>query len=302
MNKIVICIPTFKRPEMLKKLVLSIIECNIDESLISSRSIVIVDNDAGMSAEATVAGIIENEAKGVEINYSGFPAKGLANVRNELMRIGLAQNPQFIVFVDDDEYVVADWLNELVKTIESNNGDMAMGPIDSIVGKDIPPYISCWLQRENYLNNTRQYFIRTGNLIIRVASLLEKNVWFDPRFNKTGGEDSFFGLQMIKKGAKIFWASKAVVCEAVPDDRANIKWLSARYYNGANKFTFILKLERNRLKMARKIAVSLIYIVAGFFGLILIFFPITKRYKGLLKLSEGLGGIAGFLSLRYNEY
>jgi succinoglycan biosynthesis protein ExoM len=302
MYKIVICIPTFKRPEMLKKLVNSILECDTDKSLITSRSIVIVDNDAEKSAESTVKGLIAGVGKGTEISYSGYPAKGLANVRNELLRIGLAMGPDFIVFVDDDEYVTTGWLNELVGTIESNKGDMAMGPVNSIVGSHVPKAISCWLDRADYFNNAKLSFIRTGNLIIRVKSLLERNVWFDPRFNKTGGEDSYFGQQMIKKGASIYWASKAVVCETVPDDRANLRWLFARYYNGANKFAFILKIERNTVKILKKIVVSLFYVLIGLFGLILIFFPIRKRYWGLLKLSEGLGGIAGFLSLRYNAY
>jgi succinoglycan biosynthesis protein ExoM len=302
MYKIVICIPTFKRPEMLKKLILSILECDFDKSLVSSRSIVIVDNDADLSAEKTVSELVSNEGKGTEISYSGYPVKGLANVRNELLKTGLAMDPDFIVFVDDDEYVTKDWLNELVGTIEANNGDMTMGPVNSVVGNHVPKYISCWLDRADYFNNAKLSFIRTGNLIIRVKSLLERNVWFDPRFNKTGGEDSFFGQQMIKKGATIYWASKAVVCETVPDDRANIRWLFARYYNGANKFAFILKLERNNVKIAKKIVVSLIYILTGFIGLVLIIFPVRKRYWGLLKLSEGLGGIAGFLSLRYNAY
>jgi glycosyltransferase involved in cell wall biosynthesis len=302
MYKIVICIPTFKRPEMLKKLVLSIMECNTDESLISSKRIVIVDNDVEKSAERTVTELIACEGKGTEVSYSGYPVKGLANVRNELLRIALAREPDFIVFVDDDEYVTVDWLNELVGTIEANNGDLTMGPVNSVVGEDVPKSISCWLDRADYFNNAKLNFIRTGNLIIRVKSLLEMNVWFDPRFNKTGGEDSFFGLQMIKKGATIYWAAKAIVCETVPDDRANLKWLFARYYNGANKFAFILKIERNNTKIAKKIIVSLIYILTGFFGLLLIPFPIRKRYWGLLKLSEGLGGIAGFLSLRYNAY
>jgi succinoglycan biosynthesis protein ExoM len=302
MYKIVICIPTFKRPEMLKKLVLSILECSIDKSLIKSRSIVIVDNDAVMSAETTVKELTSKEDMGTEISYSGYPVKGLANVRNELLRIGLALNPDFIVFVDDDEYVTHDWLNELVGTIQSNNGDMAMGPVNSVVGKDVPKFISCWLDRADYFNNAKLNFIRTGNLIIRVKSLLEKKVWFDPRFNKTGGEDSFFGLQMIKKGATIYWASKAVVCETVPDDRANIKWLFARYYNGANKFAFILKIEKNKKKVAKKVVVSIFYVLAGFFAFVLILFPFRKRYWGLFKLAEGIGGLAGFLSIRYNAY
>ena len=302
MNKIVVCIPTYKRPEMLKKLVTSIRECNIDKALISLVNIVIVDNDAARSAESTVTGLIETSVTGGEINYSCFPEKGLANVRNELLRIGLSMNPDFLVFVDDDEFVTPGWLNELVGTIISNNGDLTMGPVNSVVGSDIPDYISSWLDRADYFNNARLNFIRTGNLIIKVKSLLEKNVWFDPRFNKTGGEDSFFGIQMIKKGASIFWAAQAVVCETVPDDRANIKWLFTRYYNGANKFAFILKIEKNRVKIIKKVMVSFFYLFIGFFALILVPFKFRKRYWGLLKFSEGLGGITGFLSLRYKAY
>jgi succinoglycan biosynthesis protein ExoM len=302
MNNIAICIPTFKRPEMLKKLVLSIIGCNLDESLIGEINIIIVDNDAIKSAESTVNELKEKYGAGLNINYSSYTVQGLSNVRNELLKIGLKQNPDFLVFVDDDEYVSPDWLNELVGSILLNNGDMTMGPINSVVSKNVPEYISCWIDRADYYNNARLNFIRTGNLIIRVKSLLERNIWFDPRFNKTGGEDSYFGQQMIKKGATIYWASKAIVFETVPDNRATIKWLFTRYYNGANKYAFILKIEKNNIKIIKKILISFLYIFLGFCALILTLFPFKRRYWGLLKFSEGCGGIAGFLSIRYDAY
>ena len=71
-----------------------------------------------------------------------------------------------------------------------------------------------------------------------MKSLIAKNVWFDPRFNNTGGEDYYFGIMMIKKGASIYWASEAIVYETVPEDRANLKWLIKRYYSGANTYTY----------------------------------------------------------------
>jgi glycosyltransferase involved in cell wall biosynthesis len=54
MNIISICIPTYKRPEMLKKLIGSILECYIKLDVIKKINIIIVDNDPSKSAE-TVA-------------------------------------------------------------------------------------------------------------------------------------------------------------------------------------------------------------------------------------------------------
>ena len=287
---------------MLKKLVLSIFGCNLNESLIREVSIIIVDNDALKSAESVVNELKGKHAAKYEISYFSYPVQGLSNVRNELLKNGIKQNPDFLIFVDDDEYVTPDWLNELVGTIIINNGDMTMGPVNSVVSKKIPGYISCWLDRADYVNNSRLNFIRTGNLIIRLKSLLERSIWFDPRFNKTGGEDSYFGHQMIKAGAKVYWASNAVAFETVPDNRANIKWISKRYYNAANKFAFRLKIEKNSSKILKKILISLVNIIIGFCALVLTPFPFKKRYWGLLKIAEGSGGIAGFLSIRYEEY
>jgi succinoglycan biosynthesis protein ExoM len=302
MNNIAICIPTFKRPVMLRKLVLSIAACELNSSLIGDVNIVIVDNDACFTAESIVNELKKNSLIVFQISYINYPVKGLSNVRNELLRNGLLLNADFLVFVDDDEFVSPDWLNELVETIIVNNGDMAMGPVVSLLDNNVKKYISCWIEREFHLNNAKLNYLRTGNLIIRRNSLLKLNIWFDPKFNKTGGEDSYFGIQMIKKGAKIYWANNAVVYETVPGNRANIIWLVKRYYNGANIYTFILKVEKEYFKLFGKVIISLLYVFLGVGAFILLPFPFQRRYWGPLKLSEGLGGIAGFLSIRYNEY
>jgi glycosyltransferase involved in cell wall biosynthesis len=162
MNKIIVCIPTYKRPEMLKKLVISILECNIDRSLIKDVSIIIVDNDACKTAELVVSELKQNNTGDHEITYCHFPQKGLSNVRNELLKIGLDLNPDFLVFVDDDEFVSGNWLNELVGTIIRNEGDM--GPVNSLVSK-IPEYISYWLKRPAHAT-MKCCIVRTGNLIV----------------------------------------------------------------------------------------------------------------------------------------
>jgi|WetSurSiteA1Bulk_404760.scaffolds.fasta_scaffold02759_5 succinoglycan biosynthesis protein ExoM len=302
MNRVVICIPTYKRPDLLKELLLSIAACNIDKSLIEDLQLIIADNDNSLTALSIVNLLKEELNASFQINYLNFPVKGLSNIRNELLRNAFQLNPDLIVFIDDDEKVTTEWLNALVRAIVQNNGDMAMGPVLSVFGDKASKYISCWIERPNFPNYTKMDFVRSGNLIIKVESLLSKNIWFDQRFNYTGGEDSFFGLQMIKKGATIYWAAAATVIETVPESRANIKWLLKRYYNGANIYTRILKLDEQYTKLMIKTLVSFIYIISGICTAVIGLIPIQRRYWGLLKLSEGLGGLAGLFSIKYNEY
>lgn len=287
---------------LLKSLIISILKCNIDKSLIESVNIIVVDNDIDRSAEE-----IENELSGsmkdiYKLNYYNYPLKGLSNVRNELINKALLFNPDFIIFIDDDEYVSADWLNELVRVIVRNNGDMAIGPVVSVFDIKISRYLSWWFRRPEYEDNTRVRYIRTGNLIINVQSLLKYNIRFDNRFNSTGSEDTYFGVQMIKKGATVFWAANATTYEVVPASRISLKWLIKRKYRAATTVIFIRKLEKDYKGILRKTLGSFFYIISGIGALIMLMFPVTKKYWGLIKLSEGIGGLAGLFNFKYYEY
>ena len=260
---------------------------------------VIVDNDVEKTAEIPVNELRQKLKGAFNINHYNYPVKGFSHVRNELLKKALELKPEFIVFIDDDEYPSAQWLNELIKTIVNNNGDMAMGPIISVFDNNISKYISCWFERPSHLANAKVDYIRTGNLIIRADSLVKFKVWFDNRFNLTGSEDSYFGIQMVKKDASVFWSPDAIVFETIPESRANLKYLIKRHYGGASEFTYILKLEKRYLKLLKKILVSLTYTISGICGIAILPFPIKNKYWGILKLSEGIGGFSGFFNMLY---
>ena len=137
---------------------------------------------------------------------------------------------------------------------------------------------------------------------MRRTSLQKFGIWFDNRFNTTGSEDSFFGIQLLKKDAKIYWAAKAIAYETIPENRAKLDWLMKRNYRVAGTFTYILKVEKEYFKLVRKAVVSCIYVFIGFFAIVLMLLPFKRRYWGILKLSEGLGGIAGLGNKIYSEY
>lgn len=287
---------------MLKKLIYSIFENKIDRLLINDVSLIIVDNDKDKTAEIIVNEIKEGSDRNYKLLYFNNPVKGLSNVRNELLNKAMLQNPDFIIFIDDDEYVTPDWLIELLKTIIDTKADAARGPVLAKLNNGISKYISCFFEREKYPDNAQIFSFTTGNLILRRKSLEKYKVRFDNRFNYTGSEDSFFGVQMMKKGAKIYWAAKAISYESIPDNRANLKWLMERRYNGAISYTYILKLEKKYLELLKKTIVSVVYFLVGGIALIVMPFPFKWKYWGILKISESFGGFAGLFSIRFHEY
>lgn len=302
MYRIAICIPTYKRPLMLKKLLLSIFESNKDESLINYINIIIVDNDSNKTAEIIVNQLKEIVPDFISLNYSNYPVKGLSNVRNELLRIALAVKPDFIDFIDDDEYVTSEWLNELLKTIINSKADAVRGPVLAITDERVPEHIWYWFKRERYSDGSQIQTFTTGNLLLKQSSLAKYNIWFDERFNLTGSEDFFFGIQIQKNGATIYWSDKAIVYENIPKDRVKAIWLLKRVFRGGANYVYVLKLEKQYLKLVTKTLTSFIYIIAGIVALTFLFLPIKKRLWGLLKIYEGIGGIGGLFNFKNYGY
>lgn len=287
---------------MLKNLLLSIIECRIDATLISDVLINILDNDLDKTASSIIEELSYKVKQPFNLYYSHFPVKGLANVRNELLKKALGQNTQFIIFIDDDEYPDSEWLNELLTTIITNNADMALGPVIPVFDNNVSKSVSYWFERQHFTENSRIKTLATNNLILKIDSLQKYNVWFDSRFNFTGSEDSYFGMQMRKKGAITYWAANAIVYENIPEERTHLFWLMKRKYRGATNFIYKLKLEKQYFKILLKTVYSFIYIFSGIIALLLLIFPIKWRLWGLLKVSEGVGGVAGILNHRPTEY
>ncbi|MBS1737854.1 MAG: glycosyltransferase [Bacteroidetes bacterium] len=302
MYNLVIAIPTFKRPAMLEKLILSIKGNQIDAALIKSVQILVVDNDGERSAEEITNKMGTSHSDFFKVLYHCYPEKGLSNVRNEIFRKALEMKPDYIVCIDDDEYATPHWLNELIATVTVNHADIAMGPVYPELAAKAPVSVSHWFQNPERINNQPLDFFETGNYIISTRFLVEHNLKFNMMFNLTGAEDSYFGVEALKNGAKIYSAANAIAYENISEKRATINWLIKRSYRGAQTFTYILRLEKKYTALLKKMAVNIVYLIAGFFALILLPFQTKYRYWGVLKIAESAGSFASLGGLSYNEY
>lgn len=298
----VIGIPTYKRPIMLEKLILSIYASQIRQDLISSIKIVVVDNDVEGTADSVISTLKNKCVFPFTIHYYNFPKKGLTYVRNEILKQSLKFNPEYIAFVDDDEYVTENWLNELIETMIHNNADIVLGPNLPVFEKKVPEYIARWFHVHNFESNTQMELVESNNLLIKSKFLVDHNLRFDSRFDQTGGEDTFFGVQAIQKGARIFWSHDAIVYETIPEKRATLKWVMLRIYRAASTFTYILKLKKSYLMLIRKFLISIFYLGFGICSLVFLPFSGKHKYLGLIKISEAFGGFSGMINVRYKEY
>lgn len=287
---------------MLKKLILSIIGCNLNKSLIGEVNIMVVDNDVDKSAEITVKELADKFYGIHRMTYYNYPVKGLSNVRNEIFRKALEFNPDYIACIDDDEYATSDWLNQLVLTITKSKADIVLGPVIPEFEGKVSPYIAYWFKYKNLENFQKVDFFWTGNFIICAGFFLKHNIKFDKRFNITGSEDSYFGVAALKSGANICWANNAIAYETIPQKRAKLNWLIKRNYNGAVSFIYILKLEKIYWGLLKKTIISIGYFFTGCMALVLIPFPIKWKYWGIIKISECIGGFAGLFGISFSEY
>ncbi|MEO9892800.1 glycosyltransferase family 2 protein [Aurantibacter sp.] len=302
MHHIVIGIPTYKRPEMLAKLIRSIYLSIFDSSIIGKVDILVVDNDIDKSAEK-----VSNDLRKicpVKFNfiYHSFAIKGLSNVRNEILKESIKLNPKYIVFVDDDEYVTKDWLNELVKLAEKNDADIVQGPNIPVFESNINDSISHHFDYLDFDHDQKISDFESNNVLLKTQFIIENKLSFDERFNITGGEDSYFGVQAMEKKAKNYWSKNAVVYETIPDSRANLSWLIKRTFRSASTYTYMLKLQNNVKLLVKKVGVSMFYLLTGLLALPFSLIPFKNRFWGILAISDSLGALSGMINLRYNEY
>jgi glycosyltransferase involved in cell wall biosynthesis len=302
MYNLAVCIPTYKRPLMLKKLLLSISGCHINEALIKDINIIVVDNDIDKTAEKIVKEFRDEYYGLHKLHYHNYPIKGLSHVRNEMFKKAIEFNTDYIVCIDDDEYATPDWLNQLILAATTIKAEIVIGPVIPIFENKVSPYLANWFKYPKLENYQRVNFFWTGNFIICTKFLLKHKLQFDERFNSTGSEDSYFGVTALNSGAKIYWANNAIAYESIPAKRAKLKWLIKRNYNGAINFTYRLKLEKNYFGLLKKILINIAYLFSGGVALIVTPLPLKWKYWGILKISEGIGGFAGLFGIQYHEY
>jgi len=213
-----VCTCTYKRPELLERLLGGLQDQKTENKF--TYSIVIVDNDHLLSAEHVVKRMMKMSAVGIE--YFVEPEKGYSTARNKLVENAKGN---YIAFIDDDEFPEHTWLINLYNTCKKHKADGVLGPVKPHFVKDPPAWIvkSKLCEKPGYKLSTGSILdssnTRTSNVIISTNVFSSKDNRFNPEFGRTGGEDVDFFKRMMKRGFTFVWCEEAPVYETVPEDR-----------------------------------------------------------------------------------
>lgn len=295
MNKVCICICTYKRPEYLRKLLASLKKMVSNNLNKLQLQFIVVDNDKGGSAHSTV---LEASFISLKIIYDIEANRGISYARNKCIELALKAGSDFISFVDDDEYVSENWIYELVNAAINFNADIVAGPVIKVLPENSPNWIrSKIFAGKRFKTGTLMDICASGNVIFKTEIIIKENTRFDLLYSLTGSEDTKFFMILKKLGYVIIFSNEAVVYEWVPSNRMKLKYTLKRAFTDAINFVHIEKeFEKKYLFYLRPIK-AFIRLLKGLILFVFSFFR-GESYviRALLIIVESIGQFVGFFS------
>ena len=213
-NHISVCICTFKRPGLLRRLLTDLTTQETDGRF--TYSIVVADNDGARSAEPLVSDFAASTS--IPVVYCVQPQQNISLTRNVAIENA---SGDYIAFIDDDEFPIKRWLLTLYEACQKYNVDGILGPVQCHFDEAAPKWVikGKFYERPTYPTG----FVidwrkgRTGNVLFKRQILAGVAEPFSPEFHRAGDQDFF--RRMIERGHKFVWCDEAQAFEVVPPSR-----------------------------------------------------------------------------------
>jgi glycosyltransferase involved in cell wall biosynthesis len=300
MRDVVVAVPTFRRPQSLKRLLDALARLDTDAKV----TVIVADNDAERHEGFDVCEGLTDYRWPLDRFIA--PERGIAQARNALVERALAHKCDFIAMLDDDEWPEPGWLDAFLNVQQATGADALHG--DILRAFEIAPgglAARCDGIAPLLGETGRVAMIEgSGNIIVSRACFegLAKPC-FDPAFALSGGEDRDFFERLRRQGRRFAWAKEAVVHAWVPRSRANLKWALLRAYRvGNSDMRVFLKHAHTPKDSARetaKIAGALLLFPVLF---VILGFASNRAVDALRRLCRAAGKIAAIRGRTYNEY
>lgn len=291
LNRVLIAVATYKRPDGLQALLQSL------ESSTAGRSfdVLVVDNDANGSGRAVA------ELSPLSLTYVIEPKPGIAAARNRA--VDEIQTYDAVIFVDDDEFVVEGWLDHLLDYAETSRAGVVTGPVQSIFPDDAPSWVvnGGFIQRPSWPHGQVLTAGATNNTLVKIADWKSAGApRFDDTFSATGGSDAKLFSVLLAQGVQIEFCATALVYEPVLPERMRFKWLVRRGYRNGIVSARIWTAKHGRVRTLVK---GVLLVLGGFAKVLkdLVFGKGLQAgsFNGLL---NGMGVVSALIGVRVHEY
>jgi succinoglycan biosynthesis protein ExoM len=205
-----------------------------------------------------------------------------------------AARGDWLIFVDDDEYVDEGWITGHLNVAREFHADAVFGPVYHIYPDAAPDWFKAadplfqdwrWQETGRQLKSGR-----TGNTLIRSSTLDRIGLRFDEDFGRSGGEDDEFFRRMAAAGAKLIVTDRAKAWEIVPEDRANAGYILKRFTRSGQTHAIVALRGASALKRGLFAAGAVIKLAVAMVGYALAApFNRTSAFRMQMRIASNRG-------------
>jgi len=303
-RRICISVVTRNRPKMLQKLFKSF--QNMHRPIGERVSFLVVENDPIQNLMEEIKDFREAMPSD-QIIYRNESVLGISPARNHALEYAVQHCFDFLIFVDDDEFVERDWLVNLLAARDRRDLDIVGSPVrptpvegpltlqqrlvwSGIRRGGMKSEMKCKRRCEAGLGHTIK--VATGSWIGRLEFFRETGLRFDTDLGLTGGEDWHLWSKAKAAGAKSGWAVDAIVYETVPPARLTFSY-HFRRSRDHNITEYMALYNNNPSRTLKKLP-------GRFIGRVLKCVAVTsvvpfRGGEGLVSFVSALGGTVGLV-------
>lgn len=301
-ESVVIAVLTYKRPEDIGVALPRLLEQA--DSATMPCSVLVIDNDPEGSARTMVESF-----DAPNLSYANEKHPGIAAARNRALAESAGHD--LLVFIDDDEVPVADWLNLLLAQYAQSRTAAVAGPVISEFEQEPSEWVAAgeFFKRRRMPSGTPLSVAATNNLLLDLRQVAALDLKFDERFGISGGSDTLFTRQLLQRGGAMVWCDEAVVIDRVPSNRLTRDWVLRRSLRSGNSWSRVAveiaegpaELLRTRTVLSARGGVRLAGGLARY-SLGVVSRAQHHRAKGLRTTARGVGMLSGAFGYVYSEY
>jgi glycosyltransferase involved in cell wall biosynthesis len=293
---IIVAALTYRRPEMLTQLLLSLSVLERPDGW--EVWFLIVDNDPGGSGRPAIDAVTVRY--GGSLHYVVESEPGIPFARNRALREAIDRGAALLCFLDDDEIPDPRWLRELLAHRDATDAVLIGGPTRLLPPTDpLGPWkrflARSLLARSEFLESYlarcarqgRLVKLATNNWMADLAWVRDHDLRFDTAMRFTGGSDTAFLYALQAKGGKASWCTRAIVHERLQPERLSLGYQFRR--------AKLQALVQAQLKPQSALWLLLTQPIRVMLGVALMIFPVYGRASFALGL-ERIGRAVGRLS------
>lgn len=297
---ITVIVPTFNRPDSLKRAVTSLFKQTITPS---GFALIIVDNTPDASAALAIEGLRAICPPTIDLIALHEPAAGVANARNLAMS---AVKTDLVAFLDDDQSAPIDWLERLLDNYRLFPAAVTFGPVNTALpnGQRRHQRYFCdfFARQPDFKSGYIEASFGCGNALIDCSKIPGSAPWFDTAMNESGGEDDILFSRVRAAYGQFAWAQSAPVLEHPPIERVTLSYTLKRAFSYGQAPITLARRDENK-----SVGVVIFWMLIGaakvvwhgvqWLGLSLIRHP--GRAFQLDRMVRGLGKLAWWIDLRF---